>query len=97
MDGSYKAAFNLSNNGDKRRAVLHALENNGVLNAVDTRHVAALLDDNSDPLDQIICKLGLVSEDRLACAYADIFSLPYYPETPKKLRSARYSGGDKGP
>jgi hypothetical protein len=61
---------------------------NGVLNAADARHVAALLDDNSDPLDQIICKQGLVSEDRLAAAYADIFSLTYYPETPKKLRSA---------
>jgi general secretion pathway protein E len=87
MDGSYKAAFNLSDHGDKRRAVVHALEKNGVLNAADARHVAALLKDSRDPLDQIICKLGLASEDRLACAYADIFSLPYYPETPKKLRS----------
>jgi len=87
MDGSQATTFNLSGGGDKRRALLLALEEEGVLSAENAHHVAALLADSRDPLDQIICKLGLVSEDRLGIAYANIFSLPCYAEIPPTLVS----------
>ncbi|MEO1240273.1 MAG: GspE/PulE family protein [Pseudomonadota bacterium] len=88
MDGSFSATPPLSACADKRRDLLRALENRGALNSVDSSHVAALLNDNRDPLDQIICKLGLVSEDSLAAAYGKIFSLPYYKEVPSSLCSS---------
>lgn len=88
MDGSFSATSSLSASADKRRDLLRALEDRGVLNSVESSHVAALLNDNRDPLDQIICKLGLVSEDSLASAYGKIFSLPYYKEAPSSLCSS---------
>ena len=80
MDGSFVERLPLSEalahaGGDRREALLDALAELGVMNASDARHVRSILKDSRNPLDQIICKLGLATEDRLADAYAEIFSL----------------------
>lgn len=102
MDGSFVERLSLSDalagaGDDRRGALLDALERLGVVTAPDARHVRSILEDSRDPLDQIICKLGLAAEDRLADAYAEIFSLrrfsPHahsaaHSETPAEVRTA---------
>ena len=80
MDGSFLKRFDLEAHDDRRRGVLDALGVLGVLGERDIAHVASILLQNSDPLDQIICKLGLADEHRLALAYGQIFSAPLWDE-----------------
>ncbi len=87
MDGSFATSFSLAGESDNRLGLLSALEERSVLNSTESRHVAALLADTNDFLDQIIGKLGLATEDRLATTYASIFSLPYHEVTPDRLLS----------
>ncbi len=81
MDGSFSKRPDLDAFDDRRRGVLEALGALGVLDELDTAHVASILRENRDPLDQIICKLGLATEDDLARAYGRVFSAPLWGET----------------
>ncbi|GJL95474.1 MAG: hypothetical protein DHS20C05_18790 [Hyphococcus sp.] len=55
--------------------MLHALNTLALIEESDTRHIASVLEHNADPLDQIVCKLGLVTEEKLAHAYSTLFSI----------------------
>ncbi|HXI88184.1 MAG TPA: GspE/PulE family protein [Parvularculaceae bacterium] len=61
-----------------RVALLEQLTKRGLLPASEARHVASVIEESDEPLDEILCKLGLVTEDRLAVEYAAIYGAPRF-------------------
>lgn len=80
MDGSFEIGLSQDDIGDPRSALLARLQQAGVLNAAEADHVQSVIKESREALDQVICKLGLATEDALADAYAQIFSLPRFDE-----------------
>lgn len=55
-------------------SLLAELECIGLLNDADANHLRTVLRESREALDQVICKLGLATEDAIADAYAQIFA-----------------------
>jgi len=61
------------NSGD---LFLNSLEKQKVITTEDKAHVTAIHQETDDPIDLILCKLGLVTEKKLSQAFSLFFDIP---------------------
>ena len=87
MDGSFISGAD-AEAADDRPALLAGLESAGLLSDADASHLLTILKESDEALDQIICKLGLATEDAIADAYAQLYSLPRFNDDGAKATKA---------
>jgi len=68
--------------GDRPTKILSALVEAGKIGEVDSEHVAGLWKSSNEPLDQILAKLGLITEHDLADFYASAAGVEFSSNLP---------------
>ena len=79
MDGSFPEHTSIADL-HTRESLLAKLLAHGVVTKKDSQTLEKLFDKNNEPLDQLVCTLGMATEESIADAYSTIFELVRFIE-----------------